>query len=206
MVTVPPRPPFRFKSPAGAAILAGLVLLLFAAGSWLKGLATRPAETLPDLGAAPAFEARDAGGKRWTGRDLAGKIWIADAVTADCGGCLVRNLRMTDLQTSFAKAGVLLVTFVADPKIRPPERLGELARTFGAAPGRWIFVAGDPPFAGDRFILVDGAGRLRASVPDSDAALSSRLLDAVGDLLRVGRAARFAGTAQPPTARSSSAR
>jgi hypothetical protein len=187
---------FRFRSPAGAVILAGLLLLLFAAGSWLKRLATRPAESLPDLGAVPAFEARDAGGKRWTGRDLTGKIWIADAVTADCGGCLVRNLRVADLQTSFAKADVVLLTFVSDPNLRSAEKLDELARAFGAEPGRWVFVAGDPPFPGDRFVVVDASGRLRAAVADSDPALASRLLDSAGDLLReAGAATHRAGRA-----------
>jgi hypothetical protein len=97
---------------------------------------------------------------------------------------------MTDLQTSFAKAQVPLVTFVADPALAAPGKLAELARTFGAVPGRWLFVAGDPPFPGDRFVVVDAAGRLRASVADSDPALSSRLLDAAGDLLREGRSRR----------------
>ncbi|HET9795111.1 MAG TPA: hypothetical protein VFS34_11670 [Thermoanaerobaculia bacterium] len=92
---------------------------------------------------------------------------------------------MTDLQTSFARAGdVVLVTFVADPSLAAPEKLRELARTFGAVPGRWTFVAGMPPFPGDRFVAVDAAGRLRASIADSDPALASRLLDAAGDLLR----------------------
>ncbi len=175
---------FRFKSPAGAAILAGLLLLLFAAGAWLKSLATRPPERLPDLGPARAFIARDAAGRAWTAADLAGKIWIADAVTPGCGGCVVRNLRMTDLQTSFAKAPVVLVTFVSDPALSSPGKLAELARTFGAVAGRWTFLSGAAPFPPGQFTVVDGRGRVRARVPESDAALSSRLLDAAGDLLR----------------------
>ena len=178
------RPGFRFRSPAGLAILAGLLLMLFAAGAWLKRLATRPPERLPDLGPAPAFSARDAAGRVWTNADLAGRIWIGDAVTADCGGCLVRNLRMTDLQTSFSRAPVLLVTFTDDPALSAPAKLRELERAFGAVAGRWIFVAGAPPFPGDRFVLVDGSGRVRASAPESDPALPSRLLDGAGDLLR----------------------
>jgi len=178
------RPPFRFRSPAGVAILAGLLLMLFAAGAWLKRLATRPPERLPDLGPAPAFSARDAEGRVWTNAGLAGRIWIADALTPECGGCLVRNLRMTDLQTSMERAPVFLVTFVVDPALSAPEKLRELDHTFGAAAGRWIFVAGPPPFPGDRFVLVDGSGRVRASAPESDPALPSRLLDGAGDLLR----------------------
>ncbi len=202
------RPGFRFRSPAGAAILAGLILLVFSAGFWLKRLADRPAEALPDLGPVPAFTARDGRDRVRANADLAGRIWLADAVTPDCGGCLVRSLRMADLQTSFAKADIVLVTFVSDPKFQPAAKLDELARTFGAAPGRWIFVAGDPPFAGDRFVLVDGVGRLRASVADTDPALSSRLLDAAGDLLReagaaMHRAGRARAAGQPHDVHSS---
>ena len=181
---------FRFRSPGGAAILSGLLLLLFSAGFWLKRLATRPAETLPDLGPAPAFEGRDARGRVWRNADLAGKIWLADAIAPDCGGCLVRNLRMADLQVSFAKTDVVLLTFVSDPNLRPPEKLEQLSRAFGAASGRWTFVSGVPPFPADRFVAVDGAGRLRVSVAESDPALSSRLLDGAGDLLRESRATR----------------
>ncbi|HKB69519.1 MAG TPA: hypothetical protein VKH46_01660 [Thermoanaerobaculia bacterium] len=183
-----PASPFRFRSPAGLAILAGVLLLLFAAGAWLKSLATRAPERLPDLGPAPAFSARDARGRPWTNADLAGKIWIADALTPECGGCLVRNLRMTDLQTSLSRAGdVALVTFVADPALSAASKLGELERTFGALPGRWTFVSGASPFPGTAFVVVDARGRVRARVADSEPALSSRLLDGVGDLLRERR-------------------
>jgi len=188
---------FRFQSPAGAAILGGLLLLLFSAGFWLKRLAIRPAETLPDLGPVPAFTARDGRDRVWANADLAGRIWLADAVTPDCGGCLARHLRMSDLQTSLAKADVVLLTFVSDPKFQPAAKLEELSRAFGAEPGRWMFVSGIPPFPADRFVAVDGAGRLRESVADSDPALSSRLLDAAGDLLRAGRAAMDRGRRPP---------
>ena len=184
------RSPFRFRSPAGMAILAGLLLLLFAAGVWLERLATRAPGRLPDLGPAAAFSARDARGRIWTNRDLAGSPWVADVVAPDCGGCLVRNLRMTDFQTSFARAPVRLVTFVADPALAPPGKLAELERAFGAIPGRWIIAAGAPPFGEGTFVLVDGSGRVRARAPDSDPALSSILLDAAGDLLRERRAIR----------------
>jgi hypothetical protein len=176
---------FRFRSPAGAAILVGMLLLLFAAGAWLRTLATRAPERLPDLGPAPLFSARDGRGRVWTNGDLAGRVWIADAVTPECGGCLVRNLRMTDLQTSFSRAAdIALVTFVADPALSTPGKLREVETAFGALPGRWALVAGAPPFPGSIFAVVDGRGRVRARVPESDPALSSRLLDAAGDLLR----------------------
>jgi hypothetical protein len=179
---------FRFRSPAGVAILAGSLLVLFSAGAWLKSLATRSPEALPDLGPAPAFSARDAAGRAWTGRDLAGRIWIADALPAGCASCAVRGLRMTDLQTSLERArSVVLVTFVEDPALSSPEKLRELARAFGAREGKWTFLAGRAPFSDPRFALVDASGRVRGLFSESDPALASEILDAAGDLLREKR-------------------
>jgi len=176
---------FRFRSPAGAAILAGAILLLVSAGGFLRNLATRAPETLPDLGPAGAFSAVGADGRRWKNADLAGTIWIADAITKDCSGCVVRNLRMTDLQTALARAKpVVLVTFVEDPVLAASGKLAELERAFGAIPGRWTFLRGTMPAPAERFLLVDAEGRVRAAVAESDPAVSSKLLDAVGDLLR----------------------
>ena len=184
----PPGPGFRFRSAPGAAILAGSLLLLLAAGAWLKSLAIRPAESLPDIGPVPAFLARDAAGRAWTGRDLAGKIWIADALPAGCASCAVRGLRMTDLQTSLERArSVALVTFVEDPELSSPEKLRELARAFGAREGKWTFLAGPAPFPHPRFALVDASGRVRGLYAESDPALASELLDGAGDLLRESR-------------------
>ncbi len=189
--SMPSRSGFRFRSPAGLAILAGVLLILFAAGSGLQRLATRAPEILPDLGPAPAFRAVGSDGRPWTNADLAGKIWIGDAITKACAGCVVRNLRMTDLQTALSRApNVVLVTFVDDPELSAPEKLRELERAFGAIPARWKVVAGSPPFPEDRFVIVDGRGRARARIAESDPGLSSTLLDGIGDLLREEEAPR----------------
>ena len=170
-----------------AAVAAFLVVFL-AAGLWLERLAVRPPEVLPVLGVAPSFSARDAAGRTWTRADFSGTIWVADAVPPACAACAVRSLRMTDLQTSVARAkGVRLVTFVSDPALSSPDGLRELARAFGAAPERWTLLAGRSPFPDDRFALVDAAGRLRGLYADSDAAVASALLDGIGDLLRERR-------------------
>jgi cytochrome oxidase Cu insertion factor (SCO1/SenC/PrrC family) len=170
------------------AILAFVLLLFLVAGSWLRHLAIRPPEKLPDLGAFPRFSARDAAGRPWTNANLTGKIWVADALPPQCASCAVRNLRMTDLQTSLSRArGVALVTFVEDPSLASPEKLIDLAREFGAADGRWIFLAGSVPIDDKEFLLVDDSGRVRARVPESRPAISSEVLDGVGDLIRERR-------------------
>jgi len=167
------------------AVLAALLLGFIAAGSWLKRLAVRPPEVLPDLGAAPAFAARDASGRTWTAASFAGAIWVADALPPSCAACAVRSLRMTDLQTSVSRArGVRLATFVSEPALASSEKLRALARAFGADEAHWVFLAGHSPFPEDRFALVDGAGRLRGLYAESDPAVASELLDGVGDLLR----------------------
>lgn len=168
--------------------IVGFLAVFLTAGLWLKRLAVRPPEALPVLGAVPAFVARDAAGRAWTPSDFSGTIWIADAMPAGCGSCAARSLRMTDLQTSVSRAkGVRLVTFVSDPALSSPDRLRELARAFGAAEGRWIFLAGLSPFPDDRFALMDATGRLRGLYAEADPAVASALLDGVGDLLRERR-------------------
>ena len=98
---------------------------------------------------------------------------------------------MTDLQTSLeGTASVVLLTFVDDPALSSPEKLAELARSFGARQGKWTFVAGHSPFPDGRFALVDASGRIRGLYSESDPALGSEILDGVGDLLRERRSAR----------------
>jgi len=67
------------------------------------------------------------------------------------------------------------------------EKLVELAREFGAAGGRWIFLAGSAPFGEEEFVLVDDSGSVRARVPESKPEISSEVLDGAGDLLRERR-------------------
>ncbi len=169
-----------------AAGLAGLsLLLLLAAGWWLRRLAVRPASAPPVLGDYPEFAFPDTAGKVLRKADLRGRIWIADSVPERCPACAVRGLRMADLQASLAKAGnVVLVSFVADSALARPGALAEYAREYGARPGRWLFLAGAPAVSGDRFYVVDGLGRIRGAFPEGDPLLAQEILDAVGALLR----------------------
>ena len=179
---------FRFRSLAGISVLALALLLFLAAGFWLKRLSIRPSERLPDLGPFPSFSARDNAGRFRTASDLAGKIWVGDVLPPNCPSCTVRHLRMMDLQTSLSRArDVVLVTFVQDPSLMSSEKLVELAREFGAVNGRWIFLAGPVSLRPEEFVLVDGSGRVRARIAESSPAISSELLDAVGDLIRERR-------------------
>lgn len=92
---------------------------------------------------------------------------------------------MADLQTSLEKARqVVLVSFVSDPDLTRPDALSEIAREYGARPGRWLFLRGAPTPPTDRLLVVDGAGQIRAAFDERDPDLSSEVLDAVGALIR----------------------
>jgi cytochrome oxidase Cu insertion factor (SCO1/SenC/PrrC family) len=154
-------------------------------------MSVRSARTLPRVGTFPEFALPDASGRVWRKVDFRGSIWIASTFPRACSFCALLGLKSTDLQTSLEKArGVVLVSFVSDPALREPPRLSELAREFGARPGRWLFLSGDaasiPP---GTVLLVDRSGETRAEFDVTGPDFSSEVLDAVGDLLRENRAA-----------------
>ena len=166
--------------------------LLVAAGIYLRGISARPARTLPRFGRFPAFALPDASGKVWRSADLRGSIWIASSFPPKCPACAVLALKMADLQASLRKArGVVLVSFVSDPALREPGRLSELAKEFGAKPGRWVFLSGDPASVSPgTVLLIDPDGETRAEFDVTGPDFSSELLDALGDLIREGRVRR----------------
>ena len=152
-------------------------------------MSVRTVRTLPRFGRFPEVVLPDASGKVWRSADLRGSIWLASSFPRKCSFCTVLGLKMADLQTSLEKArGVVLVSFVSDPALREPGRISELAREFGARPGRWIFLSGDagavPP---GTVLLIDADGETRAEFDVTGPAFSSEVLDAVGDLMREAR-------------------
>jgi len=150
----------------------------------------RPVRTLPRFGTFPDFALPDATGRVWRKADLRGSIWIASSFPRKCSFCALLGLKTTDLQTSLEKArGIVLVSFVSDPALREPRRLSELARELGARPGRWVFLSGDAgAISPGTVLLIDGDGETRAEFDVTGPDFSSEVLDAVGDLIRNGRA------------------
>ncbi len=167
--------------------------------------------TLPLLGVVPAFELTDARGRPFTDRDVRDTVWVADFVFTRCPDvCPVLTSRMHDLQETLAhaQADVTLVSFSVDPAHDTPEVLQTYATAHRAGP-RWHFVTGprdgvasllrdgfhvafadDGPPTGpithsDRFVLVDGALRIRGYYHGSDPDDLHRLAE---DAARLARA------------------
>jgi hypothetical protein len=168
------------KFPSRSIFLVGFVCAvgaLFFAGIWLHSLASRSPETLPVLGAVPAFSSQN----------LNGFVWVADVIDPSDATSFARSLRMADFQAAFERAkNVRLVTFVIGSGDASAGALSRLAASFNAVPERWIFASGSPVPALAGFLVVDREGNIRARIPESKPSASSDVLDAVGDLLREG--------------------
>lgn len=153
--------------------------LLLAAALSPLGCARHPA--LPVLGQVPDFTLTDQTGAPFHGSSLRGRLWIADFIYTHCPGpCPLMSRRMRRIQQATGR-GVRLVSFSVDPARDTPAVLAAYARRFGALPGRWSFLTGDVKTLdllergafklgsldaqlnhSTRFVLVDGAGLIRA--------------------------------------------
>ena len=172
---------------------------------------------LPDLGPAPAFSLTERSGAKVDSASLAGKVWIADFIFTRCAGaCPAMSTQMRDLQGSFRKTPeVVLVSFSVDPEHDTPDALDKYAGFYTAQPGRWLFLAGGPgevatlavdgfklatsatadPAAGDapavvhsqKFVLVDGAGRIRGYYDGTDSETVQKLIRDVSALRAIER-------------------
>ncbi len=98
------------------------------------------------LGQLPGFELVERTGLPFSAATLGGQVWVADFVFTRCGGpCPLMSARMRDLQSALAGFNnVKLVTFSVDPEHDTPEVLSRYAERFGAQPGRWFFLTGNP--------------------------------------------------------------
>jgi protein SCO1/2 len=134
-------------------------------------------------------------------RALRGRVWIADFVYTRCAGpCPLLTANMAGLQKRLPKS-IGLLSFTVDPDHDSPEVLTVYARKFGADAQRWFFVTGDKPGliklfrdgfqiaaveSADapegqnvahttKFVLIDGAGRLRGYYDGDDPASLDKL-------------------------------
>jgi protein SCO1 len=132
------------------------LLLAFALAALLLGacekkdeafemLGTPPPQTdLPRHWLIPDFSLTERDGRKITGADLRGKVWVADFFYTSCPGpCPMMSSRLSDLQKVTAGLpDVALVSISADPIKDTPDVLKEYAAKFHAGPG-WLFLTGD---------------------------------------------------------------
>lgn len=140
------------RSPWFWAAVTGMLTIPF-----LRPLMRHVPEPPPILATLPEFELVDQDGKPFGSAQLDGKVWVATFFFASCRTACPPLLRAAgELQTKWARAGldVTLVSVTVDPENDTPERLRDVAREYGAKPGRWVFLTG--PLPAVRALVVDG--------------------------------------------------
>ena len=160
------------------ALLLTAALILTAACS-----APKP---LPILGQVPPFQLTDQTGQSFDSQSLDGHIWVADFIYTNCPGpCPMMSSQMRRVQLS-TTPNISLVSFTVDPEHDTPPVLAAYAKHFTADPARWHFLTGEPRRLNDlglhafklnsvdgslihstRFVLVDGARRIRGYYTDT---------------------------------------
>lgn len=192
-------------------VLAFLVAVAAGGSLWLS-LRTRSAsdEPLPVLATVPEFSLTEASGRSVSRADLQGAPWVADLIFTNCGGiCPTMTAEMSRLvKQSRDLPGVRFVSISVDPERDTPEALRAYAERYDADRSRWLFLTGEEsdirrlaveglklpvadgdPSAGEdeilhsqRFVLIDGASRVRGTydVRDQEAMFKLR-----GDVRRL---------------------
>jgi protein SCO1/2 len=149
----------------------------------------------PKMYTLPEFQLTSEKNLPYGSEQLKGKVWVASFVFTSCPSvCPALMEKMQDVQhrTRNAGAAVQLVTFTVDPENDTPEVLHDYARRFKASPYRWTFLTGDYKvledtivrgfklamgkdadnlfeiFHSERFVLIDGEGRIRGYYDATD--------------------------------------
>jgi protein SCO1/2 len=154
---------------------------------------------LPVLFDAATFSLTDQDAKPFSSDQLRGKAWVADFIFTNCpGACPKMTMRMAGLQKALERRNVHFVSFSVDPERDTPEALKAYAKTYGADPARWHFLTGEksalfqaardmkltaepagvlgPEIAhAEKFLLVDGQGRVRGAYDSKDEEDMKRL-------------------------------
>ena len=161
------------------ARLACLVLTLTAA-------ACRHAAAPPVLGDVPPFQLVERSGDPYGSAQLAGRVWVANFIFTTCPDiCPALTAEMKGLEQRLGPdERPQRVSISVDPTRDTPEVLRRYAELHGAGP-QWVFLTGERPAIAslltegfhvafgddgppsnpithsDRFVLVDGAMRIR---------------------------------------------
>ena len=129
------------RSPFFWAFVIGAVTLTL-----LRPFLIRRVEAPEVSGQAPVYRLIDRQGSAFGPADLDGQVSIVtlfDPLCADPCPELMKHLGL--VQTQYVERrieGVVLLSVSADPENTTPERLAELAETYGAESGRWELLTG----------------------------------------------------------------
>jgi protein SCO1/2 len=126
----------------------------------------------PHLGRVPDFSLVDQTGARLDGRDLDGKVWIADFVFTSCSSaCPKLTGEMARLQRYLQNRGqdarTRLVSISVDPERDTPERLAAYAAGFHADPQFWKFATGSSQAIQDAVVRGFKLGISKEKDPDA---------------------------------------
>lgn len=185
------------------SLVAGGVLVTLLAAAWLRHTHVEP---LPDLGTLPEFQLDESRGIALRRADLQGETWVAAFLFTTCPSfCPRLTAQLKHIDAALPDVPVKLVAFSVDPKNDTPEVLRQYARQHGLESDRWRLVTGEPLAMyrlirdgfrlsveertdeeardgegliahSDRFVLVDGAGRIRGYYHGTDAASVEQLV------------------------------
>ncbi len=154
----------------------------------------------PIIYQTPAFSCPDQDGNAVDNNSMRGKVWIADFIFTHCGSTCPR---MTDKRVELSKVlddrRIMFLSFSVDPERDDRSTRKAYAAEHGMDATRWRFVsppnrdaamqlaagmkigsAGhgvqSPILHSDRFLLIDGSGRVRGSYELDDQDAMQRLI------------------------------
>jgi protein SCO1/2 len=100
---------------------------------------------LPVYENVPAFTMTTSEGSSFDGKQLLGKVWVADFIYTNCPGpCPRMTSQMHRLQLQVKNdPDVRLVSFSVDPHRDTPPVLNAYAKHFGGPTAEWVFLTGN---------------------------------------------------------------
>lgn len=127
-------------SAAGKIRLLFILILLIAGAACVKR-----GSQLPAYENVPAFTMTTSEGSSFDGKQLAGKVWVADFIYTNCPGpCPRMTSQMHHLQLQVKNdPDVRLVSFSVDPHRDTPPVLNAYAKHFGGPTEDWVFLTGN---------------------------------------------------------------